>query len=379
MMRARSAASSRASSRGVPGTTLSPIASAPAATAASAPWRSVTPQILTNGRRATLAGSSGAAPARTNARAAAAGSAARTSASPTSAPSKPSARQRATVAASRTPDSAMTSRSSGTDARRREARSTSTSSVRRSRLLSPIRRAPDASAASSSLSSWTSTSGSRPISSARSTSSASRSASWSTASSSTMSAPAARSIGSWMSSTTKSLARTGMATAARTARRSSTDPPNQCGSHSTEMADAPPASYARARATMSSPSLAIRPADGDARLISAMRWRPGAASRSAIGLGRVDASAASTSDRRIGRRDLGPDVGPPPVRDVGRRRCGLPRRSCGRSRGFGGPSLGPQCLEKLGREPGVDGQRRALDPLLHLADDAPRRAVPHPR
>ena len=32
------------------------------------------------------------------------------------------------------------------------------------------------------------------------------------------------------------------ATAARTARRSSTEPPNQCGSHSTEIAAAPPAS-----------------------------------------------------------------------------------------------------------------------------------------
>ena len=42
-------------------------------------------------------------------------------------------------------------------------------------------------------------------------------------------------------STTNSLARTGTETAARTARRSSTDPPNQCGSHRTEMAAAPPA------------------------------------------------------------------------------------------------------------------------------------------
>ena len=63
-IRARSVASSRDSSRGVPGTTLSPIASAPAATAARTPGRSVTPKILTNGRRATLAGSSGAAPPR---------------------------------------------------------------------------------------------------------------------------------------------------------------------------------------------------------------------------------------------------------------------------------------------------------------------------
>ena len=47
----------------MPATILSPIASAPAATAARTPVASVTPQILTNGRRATLAGSSGAAPA----------------------------------------------------------------------------------------------------------------------------------------------------------------------------------------------------------------------------------------------------------------------------------------------------------------------------
>ena len=91
----------------MPSTTLSPIASAPAATAARTPASSVTPQIFTNGRRATLAGSSGAAPAATKARAAAVGSPARTSASPTSAPSNPSARQRATVRGSRTPDSAI--------------------------------------------------------------------------------------------------------------------------------------------------------------------------------------------------------------------------------------------------------------------------------
>ena len=240
--RASAAASSSASARGVPSTRLSPIASAPAATAARTPASSVTPQIFTNGRRATLPGSSGAAPAATKARAAAAGSPARTSASPTRAPSNPSARQRATVRGSRTPDSAITSRSSGTRSRRRPARSTSTSSVRRSRLLSPISRAPLASARSSSRGSWTSTSGSSPTASARSTRRASRRAGWRTASSSTRSAPAARRSGSWTSSTTKSLARTGTATAARTARRSSIEPPNQCGSHSTEIAAAPPAS-----------------------------------------------------------------------------------------------------------------------------------------
>ncbi len=148
--RDRSAASSRRSSRGVPAARLSPIASAPAATAASTPAASVTPQILTNGRRATLAGSSGARPAATNAAAVAAGVAERTRASPTSAASKPRARQRATVAGSRTPDSAMTRRSSGTSSRSRAARSRSTSSVRRSRLLRPMTRAALSSARSSS-------------------------------------------------------------------------------------------------------------------------------------------------------------------------------------------------------------------------------------
>ncbi len=48
--------------------------------------------------------------------------------------------------------------------------------------------------------------------------------------------------GSCRASTTNSLASTGTATAARTARRSSTDPPNQWGSQRTEITLAPPAS-----------------------------------------------------------------------------------------------------------------------------------------
>ncbi len=234
------------------------------------PSASVTPQIFTNGAAATLAGSRGGRPADTNARTAAAGSAERTRASPTSAASNPTARHAATVAASRTPDSPTTSRSSGTSARRRTARSVSTSRVRRSRLFKPMIRARVASARSSSFSSWASTSGSSPISSARSTRRASRFAGWRTARRSTRSAPAARRWGSWIGSTTNSLARTGIETAARTARRSSIEPPNQCGSHRTEIATAPPASYARARATMSSSRSAMSPADGERRLISAM-------------------------------------------------------------------------------------------------------------
>ena len=69
IVRASSAASSSDSSRGVPGTTLSPSASAPARDGRDAHSpRRATPQILTNGRRATLAGSVGAAPAATNER-----------------------------------------------------------------------------------------------------------------------------------------------------------------------------------------------------------------------------------------------------------------------------------------------------------------------
>ena len=83
--------------RGVPGTRFSPIASAPARTAASTPAASVIPQIFTNGSRSRTAGSSGTAPAATKAAAAAAGSAARTRASPMSAASNPTARQPATV------------------------------------------------------------------------------------------------------------------------------------------------------------------------------------------------------------------------------------------------------------------------------------------
>ena len=273
------------------------MASAPARTAARSPASSVMPQILTIGSRAAAARSRGWVPAPTYVRAAAAGSAERISASPTSAASKPVARQRATVAGSRTPDSAIASRSPGTRSRSRTARSGSTSSVRRSRLLIPISRAPLARAASISRASCASTSGSRPRSRACATSLARRFAGWSTARRSTRSAPAARRRSSCRGSTMNSLARTGTETAARTARRSSMDPPNQWGSHRTEIAAAPPAAYARARATASSPA-AMEPADGDERLTSAMRWRPGAARASAIGRG---SAAAATARARPAR------------------------------------------------------------------------------
>ncbi len=134
----------------MPGAKLRPMASAPARTAARIPAASVTPQIFTNGARAAAAMSIGSRPAATNDRAAAAGSGERISASPTSAASYPVARQRAMVAASRTPDSAIASRSPGISSRSRIACSGSTSSVRRSRLLTPTSLASAARAASSS-------------------------------------------------------------------------------------------------------------------------------------------------------------------------------------------------------------------------------------
>ena len=61
-----------------------------------------------------------------------------------------------------------------------------------------------------------------------------------------------------------------------------------------------------------------------------------------------------------------------PTRALPRRR---PRASCRRlpvARGgrLGGAALRPKRLEQLDAEPRVDGQGRALDPLLHLPDDA---------
>ncbi len=192
-VRAISAASSIDSSRGVPGTRLSPSASGPADVAATALPMSPTPQIFTNARRATLAGSAGTAPAGTNARAAALGSGERMRASPTRAPSKPCARQRAIVSMSRTPNSAMTRRSPGTRSSSRPARSGSTASVRRSRLFRPINRASVSSASRSSRSSCASTRGSRPRARAPSTSARNRRfEGCRTARMSTASAPAAR-------------------------------------------------------------------------------------------------------------------------------------------------------------------------------------------
>ena len=98
---------------------------------------------------------------------------------------------------------------------------------------------------------------------------------------------------------------------------------------------------------MSSPPARSGRPTGEARLSSAIRWRPGAASRSTIGRGGGAARAARKRGRAGRAGELGQDVGATPGRDLldhvgagaaGRARRGArararqPRRSCRRSR-----------------------------------------------
>ena len=181
-------------------------------------------------------------------------------------------------------------------------------------------------------------------------------------------------------------------TAARTARRSSTDPPNQCGSHRTLIAAAPPASYARARATMSSSAAAISPADGERRLISAMTWRPG----------RGEAVAGSAAGRASRPRSPGGRRGsgaPSPrgcrrggARRSRRRRCASARRpgggasSCSggsrRSRtvmpapGFGLLGSGRRCALRRRRAARPAAARAAPCPAPRRSSAPPARSRP---
>ena len=82
-----------------------------------------------------------------------------------------------------------------------------------------------------------------------------------------------------------------------------------------------------ARATRSSPVAAIRPADGDDRLSSAITCRPGAASRSAIGRGVGAADRGPVGEPR----QLAVEIEAPLLGDLARRRSDAPRRP--RSRG----------------------------------------------
>ena len=192
--RASAAASSSVSARGVPATTLSPIASAPARIAASTPASSVMPQIFTVRRRATSAGSSGGG----------AGSDERADARPPGSrrPHERLADERA-IEAERAPtrrdrgvaDARLGDHEAvvGDGSRSRPARSASTSSVRRSRLLRPMTGRPSRARARARARRGPPPAARGRASNAASTSRPSRFAGWRTASRRTRSAPAARS------------------------------------------------------------------------------------------------------------------------------------------------------------------------------------------
>ncbi len=120
--------------------------------------------------------------------------------------------------------------------------------VCRLRALTPMMEAPASIARRTSSASCTSTSGVSPMDRARSINDTNwRSLSAATINS-TRSAPAARASNNWYAVTMKSLRSTGIATAQRTRTRSSRVPENRRSSVSTEMAEAPPASYSTASA-----------------------------------------------------------------------------------------------------------------------------------
>src|SRR5438094_837358 len=114
-----------------------------------------------------------------------------------------------------------------------------TSKVRRSRLLTPIKRAPIPNARASSSCVCTSTSASIPNSSSVIRRSRSNVSSLSAATiSSKASAPAAADSYTWNSSKIKSLRRIANEVASRVARKSSSEPANESSSVSTEIAAA---------------------------------------------------------------------------------------------------------------------------------------------
>ena len=188
-------------------------------------------------------------------------------------------------------------RPGGIEPSRPSAAGTSTSSVWRSRAFTPMISPSVSSTRSRSRSECVSRSGSIPSArvavSIRSSSPSSRQA----AISKTQSAPAARDSTSWSGSIRKSFRSTGMPAVARTSRRSARDPPKCRGSVRTEIAAAPPASYARA-SDAGSASASIQPALGDERFTSAITAGTVArrsASRSERAGGRERAAASSAS------------------------------------------------------------------------------------
>ena len=104
--------------------------------------------------------------------------------------------------------------------------------------------APAAAARVASAASWTSTSAASPSDLQVESRAERRRSSSAPTISSAASAPSAAASTSWYSVTMKSLRRTGISTAARTAARWSGDPSKKVGSVSTEIAAAPAAAYA---------------------------------------------------------------------------------------------------------------------------------------
>jgi len=93
----------------------------------------------------------------------------------------------------------------------------------------------------------------------------------------------------------KSLRSSGSEQHAAASRRSSSEPPKRCSSVRTDIAAAPPSSYARATSETFEPGR-IGPADGELRLCSAIIERPGRASASRkLGRAGLPCSASSLS------------------------------------------------------------------------------------
>src|SRR6058998_3285125 len=218
-------------------------------------------------------------------------SAARTRPSPTRIAWAPATTTWRTSAAVKKPLSLTTIGPSGISGRSSSVVAIRVSNVARSRLLIPMMRLPTASAWSTSVAVWHSTSAARPSPFAAASSSASRAGSRIEAIRSTASAPAARDSQSWYSSIVKSLRKSGTSTAARTRRRSSRLPWKYFSSVRTEIAWAPWLAYVVARATGSRP-LERTPRDGEAFFTSAIRRTDAGDGRSAPSKSRGAAAAS---------------------------------------------------------------------------------------
>ena len=188
---------------------------------------------------------------------------------PTRTASAPAAAASLTDSREEYPLSAIATQSAGINGRILGTVSRSISSVSRFRLFTPIIRAPESSARSSSCSSRTSKTISRSRS--RPADASSRSLDGLTDRTITRAAatPSWAACSSWSGVTWKSLRRTGRLDARITWVMSSSLPPNRSGSVRTEIAAAPPASYCFACALLSIPEL-MTPLDGELRLISAI-------------------------------------------------------------------------------------------------------------